>query len=159
LAAAACQRSDRSDAEAGAAPLLGGANPPRTPGSVLLPGDRTRQVEIQNPYWKDADAIRDGERLYNWYNCSGCHAGGGGGMGPPLIDDRWIYGSSPVNIFDTIYEGRAGGMPAFGEMLPEQEIWKLVAYVQSISKSEASGSTGSTGGGQQQQRQSNKQQP
>ena len=34
-----------------------------------------------------------GKRLYTWYNCNGCHANGGGGMGPALMDDKWIYGS------------------------------------------------------------------
>ena len=36
-----------------------------------------------------------GKRLFSWYNCIGCHANGGGGIGPPLMDDEWIYGSRP----------------------------------------------------------------
>jgi cytochrome c oxidase cbb3-type subunit 3 len=38
---------------------------------------------------------------------------GGGGMGPPLMDNEWIYGSSPENIVATIVEGRPNGMPSF----------------------------------------------
>ena len=55
-------------------------------------------------------------------------------MGPPLMDERWIYGGRPANLFDTIYEGRPGGMPAFGSKIPEDQIWKLVAYIESMGE-------------------------
>jgi cytochrome c oxidase cbb3-type subunit 3 len=102
------------------------------PTSKLIPGAAVREVALQNPYWRDATAIRDGERLYGWYNCSGCHAGGGGGMGPPLMDDQWIYGNRPANLYDVIVEGRPGGMPAFGGLIPEDQIWKIIAYIESM---------------------------
>ena len=35
-------------------------------------------------------------------------------MGPPLMDDKWIYGYEPEQVFATIVEGRPNGMPAFG---------------------------------------------
>lgn len=84
---------------------------------------------IDNPH-----AINEGKRLYAWFNCIGCHANGGGGMGPPLIDDAWIYGSKPANIYSSIMEGRPNGMPAFYGKIPEQEVWKIVAYVRSLSE-------------------------
>jgi cytochrome c oxidase cbb3-type subunit 3 len=35
-----------------------------------------------DPYLKDAVALREGKRLFGWYNCAGCHGiHGGGGMG------------------------------------------------------------------------------
>ena len=69
-----------------------------------------------------------------WFNCAGCHAsGGGGGMGPPLMDDEWRYGSDPASIFDTIMKGRPNGMPSFGGHIPEDQVWQLVAYVRSMS--------------------------
>ena len=37
----------------------------------------------QNPYEDNAYAMTEGQRLYEWYKCSGCHARGGGGIGPP----------------------------------------------------------------------------
>ena len=66
-------------------------------------------------------------------NCSGCHSHGGGGMGPPLMDSQWIYGSDAANIFATIVEGRPNGMPSFGSKLPPDSIWKLATYVRSLS--------------------------
>src|SRR5512138_1311544 len=46
-----------------------------------------------NPYERNAQALADGKRLFDWFNCSGCHAQGGGSIGPALMDDQWIYGS------------------------------------------------------------------
>ena len=66
-------------------------------------------------------------------NCTGCHAHGGGAIGPPLMDDNWIYGSQPDQIFATIVEGRPNGMPSFRGKLPDYEIWQLAAYVRSLS--------------------------
>jgi cytochrome c oxidase cbb3-type subunit 3 len=54
-------------------------------------------------------------------------------MGPALMDEKWIYGSDPENIFATIEEGRPNGMPSFRGRIPEQQIWQLVGYVQSLS--------------------------
>jgi cytochrome c oxidase cbb3-type subunit 3 len=79
-------------------------------------------------------SVSEGQRLFGWYNCAGCHAlGGGGGMGPPLRDATWIYGGSPEEIHRTIVEGRPNGMPAFGSRVPDYQIWQLVAYVLSLS--------------------------
>jgi len=36
---------------------------------------------------------------------------GGGGMGPPLIHDKWIYGGEIQNIAATILQGRPNGIP------------------------------------------------
>jgi cytochrome c oxidase cbb3-type subunit III len=99
----------------------------------LVAGPYTADVKVENPYVYNAFAISEGKRLYTWFNCVGCHAHGGGGMGPPLMDDRWIYGSDPENIFATIVEGRPNGMPSFRGKIPDYQVWQLVAYVQSLS--------------------------
>jgi cytochrome c oxidase cbb3-type subunit 3 len=85
-----------------------------------------------NPFAGDPQAAAEGRRLYTWMNCVGCHFDGGGGMGPPLMDDEWIYGSEPAQIFDSIVNGRPAGMPAFGDKLVAEEIWRIVAYVQTL---------------------------
>jgi cytochrome c oxidase cbb3-type subunit 3 len=107
------------------------------PGSVrlvdLVPGPHTNETPLQNPYQGNALAVAEGKRLFGWYNCQGCHANGGGGMGPPLMDDKWIYGSDPENIYATIIQGRPNGMPSFRGKIPDYQVWQLVAYVQSLS--------------------------
>ena len=88
---------------------------------------------VNNSYEENAYAISNGQTLFNQFNCSGCHAHGGGGMGPPLMDEQWIYGSRPEQIFATIVEGRPNGMPAWRNRIPAYEIWQIVAYVRSMS--------------------------
>jgi cytochrome c oxidase cbb3-type subunit 3 len=87
----------------------------------------------KNDYENNAYALSEGKRLFQQMNCSGCHAHGGGGIGPALMDDKWIYGSEPSQIFATIVEGRPNGMPSFRGKLPDYEIWQLAAYVRSLS--------------------------
>ncbi len=101
--------------------------------SELVPGGAKMQPQASNPYQGNAYAISEGQRLYNWYNCSGCHSQGGGGIGPPLIKDQWIYGGEPANLFDTIVKGRPNGMPTWGGRIPEDQIWQLVAYIRSMN--------------------------
>jgi cytochrome c oxidase cbb3-type subunit 3 len=85
------------------------------------------------PYEDSAYAVSEGKRLYNAYNCVGCHAHGGGAIGPPLMDSVWIYGSRPEQIFSTIVQGRPNGMPSFRDRIPDYQVWELVAYVRSMS--------------------------
>jgi cytochrome c oxidase cbb3-type subunit III len=134
LALTACEREQRRFTEI--APLSGRpqpqANTELRPGMPGAPGAQGKTT-VPAPYGENAWAIAEGKRLYNWFNCVGCHAQGGGGMGPPLIDEKWIYGSDPDVIHATILEGRPNGMPAYGGKLADQQVWQLVAYVRAMS--------------------------
>ncbi|MGH6648238.1 c-type cytochrome [Aquabacterium sp.] len=134
---AACEREKRD------------FSPPQGPASA----PKVRQVSVQagqalgtapphapalpsTPYTVEGNAyaVSQGKRLFRWFNCSGCHApGGGGDWGPALSDDVWLYGAAPANIFASIVEGRPNGMPSFGGHIPEDQVWQLVAYVRSLS--------------------------
>ncbi len=100
--------------------------------SALQPGPTLDSTHVRNPDEARAYDVSEGQRLFAWYNCSGCHSNGGGGMGPALIDDTWIYGSAPENIYETIVQGRPNGMPSFGSRIPTPQVWQLVAYVRSL---------------------------
>jgi len=84
-------------------------------------------------YERNASAIAQGQQLFTWMNCVGCHAHGGGGMGPALMDDKWLYGGRIDQIAASIMEGRPRGMPAWQGRLTEQQMWQLAAYVRSLS--------------------------
>ena len=88
---------------------------------------------VDNEYEENAYHVSQGQRLYAWYNCVGCHANGGGGMGPPLMDAEWVYGSRPEQIYETIMQGRPNGMPSWAGRIPEAQVWQIVAYVRSMS--------------------------
>lgn len=94
-----------------------------------------KPVQVANPYEGNSEAIAQGRALFHSMNCAGCHAAqGGGGMGPPLSDNDWLYGGEPGQIYLTITQGRPNGMPSFANALPPDSIWKLVAYVRTLSK-------------------------
>ena len=98
-----------------------------------VPGPTENPPRVQNPYAKDRGAMGEGRQLFVRFNCSGCHGGrAGGGMGPSLRDVDWLYGSTDAQIFSSIAQGRAHGMPAWGTKISEDQIWKLVAYVKSL---------------------------
>jgi len=98
----------------------------------LQPGELVQVTKLSNPYAGDVTAIAEGQKLFSRFGCAGCHAGGGGGMGPPLIDKTWIYGSDASNIFATIVEGRPNGMPSFAGKVSSQQVWQLVSFVRAI---------------------------
>ncbi|CAI8732450.1 c-type cytochrome [Methylocaldum szegediense] len=97
-----------------------------------------REPALENPYANDAGAIVQGRKLFDSLNCSGCHAPlGGGGMGPSLSDDDWIYGGEPAAIYLSIAQGRPNGMPAWSRALPPQSIWQLVTFVRTLGGASA----------------------
>jgi len=109
----------------------------------------TRLVEA------DLDAIADDPELLRFAtagggavfrnHCSQCHgAGGGGALGgyPNLVDDDWLWGGTVEDIHQTLLHGiryeadpdtRFSQMPAFGDILEEEQILGLVEYVRSLS--------------------------
>ncbi|MGH9564212.1 MAG: c-type cytochrome [Terracidiphilus sp.] len=125
--AAGCRRSANSNSVAI-------SNPGITTNPVgPVPGAPEGLVYSADPFLHDPVALQDGRRLFNWYNCSGCHGGhAGGGMGPSLRDPGWLYGSRDDQIFDSISQGRSKGMPSWGTKIPQDQIWELVAYIKSM---------------------------
>ena len=94
---------------------------------------REAAAAMVSQYERNAYALASGKRLFTWYNCSGCHANGGGASGPALIDDVWIYGGDAQSVYETIADGRPNGMPAFKGRIPADQIWQLAAYVRSLA--------------------------
>jgi cytochrome c oxidase cbb3-type subunit 3 len=83
-------------------------------------------------YERNAWHVSEGQRLYEEFNCVECHAHGGGGIGPALIDDEWTYGSASPQIVATLIQGRPNGMPSFRNILTEEQMWQLAAYVRAM---------------------------
>lgn len=126
---AACQAQQQPDAPGGAAPAIQASVGP-------MPGPNDYEVRVgPNPFGTDRVALSEGRKLFVAMNCAGCHGGhAGGGMGPSLRDVDWMYGNTDAQIFSSIAEGRAHGMPAWGTRLNGDQIWKLVGYIQSLRK-------------------------
>ena len=53
---------------------------------------------------------------------------------PSLFDCDWRHGGSDAQIFNSISKGVEGTrMVAFGGALPDEDIWRIVAYLKSAS--------------------------
>ena len=88
------------------------------------------------PHGNIPHTVQQGRQLFVKMNCAGCHAyDGSGNMGPDLTDTYWRYGGLPIQIYKSIQEGRPEGMPSWGDALPPDELWALVAYIQSLGGS------------------------
>ena len=101
----------------------------------MLAAEEPAKPKKLNPYTGNAEAIQQGRVLYLQTGCSGCHGpGGGGGMGPALLDDEWKFGSDDLTLFKLIKgEIPQQTMPApFGDVLKDDEIWKIIAFIRSL---------------------------
>jgi cytochrome c oxidase cbb3-type subunit 3 len=113
----------------------------------LEAGPVAHRAEVRNPLEEEPAGVERGRRLFIWFNCAGCHGiNGGGGIGPPLRDAQWIYGSTPASIFESIATGRPNGMPAFGGKVPDEEIWRIELYVRSLGGADTLVRAGGTSG-------------
>ena len=120
----------------GSKPPHGGttaAPPPAITSVGPIPGLSVANAGPVNPYANNRTAMGEGRQLFVRFNCSGCHGGrAGGGMAPSLRDEDWIYGNRDAQIFSTIVEGRAHGMPSWQTQLTADQVWKLVTYIKSL---------------------------
>ena len=132
LAACGSSADDERD------PATLGSSPPVAGHDVgPQPGPDRPLARLENPFSGQTTAAVEGRRLFRWFNCEGCHGGhAGGGMGPSLRDVHWIYGPTEQDIYNSIAEGRAHGMPAWGTKLSSEQIWKLTTYITSLGSSQ-----------------------
>lgn len=107
----------------------------------------TAAMEVRNPFEGDPDAAARGRQLFGQMNCVYCHGSNGAGLiGPPLNARGWRYGGTPAQIYNSIHDGRPQGMPAWGETVPPEEIWRLVSYIESLGGTLPPGPPGGSAG-------------
>ena len=124
------------------------------------PQDIAKSAEkstLKSPYPDFASAADDGHKKFMSAGCNGCHGGtGGGGMGPPLTNPVWVYGSDDDTLFRLISLGSdelkkqgytrkgsenvVGPMPPMGGVLKES-LWKVIAWIRLVNPSSAGGGT------------------
>lgn len=106
--------------------------------------------ELKNPHSGDAAAVEEGHKLYMAAGCNGCHGGtGGGGMGPPLSNQVWIYGDDDDTLFRLITLGSddlqaagysrigtenvVGPMPHAKDIVKSaDDMWKIITWIKSL---------------------------
>lgn len=99
--------------------------------------DLIEQMYAMSGRAHDAVAAERGARVFA-ENCVACHAEDGRGnseLGAPnLTDAVWVYGGDRATLFETLWNGRRGVMPAFAGRLPDDTIRKLVLHVRALSE-------------------------
>ncbi|SEF98129.1 cytochrome-c oxidase, cbb3-type subunit III [Vibrio hangzhouensis] len=115
----------------------------------------------QMPAWKDAlgeDGVREvvsytlslsGRKVNareaeagkaRFVVCAACHGTDGKGNpavgAPDLTDQNWLFGDSRAEVTETVMNGRSGVMPAWKDILGEEKVQLVSAYVWSLSNSE-----------------------
>lgn len=72
--------------------------------------------------------------------CAACHGTDGKGNpavgAPDLTDQIWLFGGSRAAVTETVTNGRSGVMPAWKDILGEDKVQLVSAYVWSLSNSE-----------------------
>jgi cytochrome c-L len=92
----------------------------------------------ENPYRGEAEAVADGEKIYARL-CVACHLKDGSGrIGPNLVDDKYGYERTATDKgeFEIIYAGGAGAMQAFGRRITQDEILRVMAYLDELKARE-----------------------
>lgn len=75
-------------------------------------------------------------------NCASCHGADGKGDyefgAPNLADAIWLYGGSYENVYESVFNARAGMMPAWKDRLDDNTIRQLAIYVHELGGGENS---------------------
>ena len=106
-------------------------------GVVRAQGMRQPSAAVSKPPFPldDPDVIAEGAKRFS-ASCTGyCHGREGRVSRAPKLRGKTY---EPDFLYARIAQGSPGGatglvMPSFQAMLPPEEIWKLVAYVMSLS--------------------------
>ena len=127
-------------------------------GSPLETARNAEKGSLKSPHADYASVAEEGRKAYLAAGCNGCHGMGGGGMGPPLTNEVWVYGKDDDTLFRLIALGSdelqkqgysrkgsenvVGPMPPFGAIVKsDDDMWKIIAFIRSINPSSAAGSS------------------
>jgi cytochrome c oxidase cbb3-type subunit 3 len=98
------------------------------------------EMPTTNPYGADdTQALAEGKEVFQTI-CVACHQADGSGLvGPSLVDPYWKYGDSDEAQFVSVHDGRPLGMPPWGAQLGSDKIWKVLAYIETLPRSDEPG--------------------
>jgi cytochrome c oxidase cbb3-type subunit 3 len=117
----------------------GAATPPAVPTSATVastaaPGTPLAAVPTDAELWRlsrDPATVAAGQKLFTLSACRTCHGPTlTGGAAPNLVDQLWLHGGQPSEVFQTIVRGvPSKGMPTWGPALDATVITQIVAFI------------------------------
>ena len=110
---------------------------------VLSPLSVRAESPIQNPFTGNASAIAEGKKNFEGVCAGYCHVTESStrpGQCPSLFDCEWKSGAKDADIFRVMSDGvPKTQMIGFKGRLPDETLWKIIAYLRSASKCQQDG--------------------
>lgn len=105
-----------------------------SPAGLELAGPLPAGLPPDADFWRmsrDPKIVKEGQAAFTSSFCQTCHGLAlTGGAGPNLVDQRWLHGGTPREVYATIARGvPSKGMPTWGPVLNPKMITSLVAYI------------------------------
>lgn len=104
------------------------------PDEEITPAVEQFHETAENPYDGDEEAIAEGRATYMKL-CQACHLKDGTGrIGPSLVDEETNHPAEDHHkyMFEIIYAGGAGAMQAFGRRISQDEILRVMAFLETL---------------------------
>lgn len=106
------------------------------------------EIPATNPFSKNEAAIRQGRSSYRSF-CSPCHGGRADGQGERVVGSAanlTVFNKGFRKFVETVkhgkaVEGRAQNMPPWGGIVPDEEIYKIGAYLETLAQDGANWGT------------------
>lgn len=101
---------------------------------LVVAGTKAQDTAPANPFANDPHAIELGRSRFQ-QSCAPCHGkDASGGRGPSLLTGKFASGDRDYDLYRTIFSGVGGTeMRGFGSYLGQVNVWRLVAYIRSLS--------------------------
>jgi cytochrome c2 len=113
--------------------------------AVLVVSSCSSEAESpsQNPFNGNAQAIKEGKTNFEMICAGYCHtteSSSRPGQCPSLFDCEWKSGAKDADIFRVMSDGvPKTQMIGFKGRLPDEVLWKIIAYLRSASKCQQDG--------------------
>src|SRR5262249_11749700 len=117
----------------------------------LAPAQQDEKLPRKNPWAGDPRAIESGRVMFRMY-CAGCHGlrATGGRSGPDLTRGTFSAGDTDADLYGVVRNGVPGTeMPAFTDRLDDDDRWRVVAYVRSLTPRNTGPVPGNAAAGEQ----------
>lgn len=94
---------------------------------------RAQEPARTNPFAGNEEAIKTGMGIFR-VRCADCHGIDAKGVRGPDLTQVWASGRTDDGLFRTLRTGVPGTeMPAIDLRTPDDEVWKLLAYVRTLA--------------------------